>query len=69
MGELVAGILDEVGAILTSLSSGPEDPKGPVRDENALKQDSARLDAATHKAAQLANELSRLQNQTDERGR
>jgi hypothetical protein len=67
--ELVTGILEDVGAILSSFAGGPDDPKGPVNDRNTLATDSARLDSATQKANQLASELSRLKGQTrDPRG-
>jgi hypothetical protein len=67
--ELLTGIFEDVGAILSSFEGGPEDPKGPVNDRNALASASARIDSATQKAYQLASELGRLQGQTrDPRG-
>jgi hypothetical protein len=64
--ELLSGIFEDVGAILTSFSGGPEDARGPVQDRSTLMRDSNRLDAATRKAEQLATELSKLQTQTPE---
>jgi hypothetical protein len=66
--ELLAGIFDDVGAILSSFEGGPTDARSPVTNQLALKQDSARLDAATRRAEQLATELSKLETQASERG-
>jgi hypothetical protein len=60
--ELMAGILDDVGSILSSFAGGPDDPKSPVVNPTTLNTDSARLDAATRKAEQLATELGKLRN-------
>jgi hypothetical protein len=57
--DLMAGILDDVGSILTSFAGGPDDPKNPVANQTTLNADSVRLDAATHKAEQLAAELGK----------
>ena len=62
--DLLVGIFEDVDAIFNSFSGGPEDPKGPVRDQRALNEDSSRLAAARQKADQLAGELTKLQNQT-----
>ena len=67
--DLLAGILDDVGAILTSFAGGPTDPRNPVVNQTTLNADSARLDAATRKAEQLAVELGKLQKQADTSGR
>ena len=67
--DLLVGIFEDVSSIGNSFSGGPDDPQGPVRDDRALNNDSARLDAATRKANQLGSELSRLQGQSVERGR
>jgi hypothetical protein len=69
VGDLLVGIADDVGAILGSFSNGPDDPKGPVRDQRTLQRDSTTLDDATHKAEQLATELRRIQNRSDDHGR
>jgi hypothetical protein len=69
IGDLVAGILEDMGAILSSFANGPDDPKGPVSDQTTLDRDAAHLDSATQKANQLASELSRLQDPAEERGR
>jgi hypothetical protein len=58
---LLVGIFEDVGDILRSFEGGPDDPNGPVRNSATLAQDSARLDAATLKANQLAVELQNLQ--------
>lgn len=56
--DLLAGIFQDVGAILNTFEGGPNDPHNPVTDPQTLKQDSQRLDAATRKANELASELS-----------
>jgi hypothetical protein len=66
--ELLAGIFDDVAAILSSFEGGPDDPKSPVTNSATLKQDAARLDSATQKANQLASELSNLTGRTEDRG-
>jgi hypothetical protein len=66
--ELLAGIFDDVGAILSSFAGGPDDPKNPVTNSVTLKQDAARLDSATQKANQLASELSSLRGMAEDRG-
>jgi hypothetical protein len=58
---LLLGIFEDVGDILRSFEGGPDDPKGPVQNSATLTQDSARLDAATRKANQLAVELQNFQ--------
>jgi hypothetical protein len=65
----LVGILQDVGAILSSFSGGPDDPKSPVTSSATLAQDSARLDAATRKANELATELHNIQEATAERDR
>jgi hypothetical protein len=62
--QLVGGIVEDVAAIATSFAGGPNDPKSPVVDRSTLAQDKARLDAATRKAEQLSNELTRLRSDT-----
>ena len=62
--QLVGGIVEDVAAIATSFAGGPNDPKSPVVDQSTLAQDKARLDAATRKAEQLSNELTRLRSDT-----
>jgi len=58
---LLVGIFEDVSEILRSFEGGPDDPKGPVQNSATLAQDSARLDAATRKANQLAIELQNVQ--------
>jgi hypothetical protein len=65
--DLLVSIFEDVDAIFNSFSGGPDDPKGPVRDQTALNEDSSRLAAARHKADQLAVELSKLRTQTGNR--
>jgi hypothetical protein len=59
--DLLLGIFEDVTGILRSFEGGPDDPRGPVQNSAILAQDSARLDAATRKANQLAIELQNLQ--------
>jgi hypothetical protein len=65
--DLLAGIFQDVGAILNSFSGGPDDPSNPVANSATLKQDSEHLDSATQKAEQLATELGKLGSQESER--
>jgi hypothetical protein len=58
--ELLGGIFDDVGEIARSFTGGPDDPHGPVVDAATRSQDAQRLQAATDKADQLAQELQRL---------
>ncbi|HEY1292655.1 MAG TPA: hypothetical protein VGJ60_06130 [Chloroflexota bacterium] len=67
--ELVVGILQDVVAILSSFAGGPDDPQGPVTNSATLARDSARLDAATQKANELASEMRSLQDRTSQRAR
>ena len=60
VGQLLEGILQDVGAILNSFAGGPNDPTNPVTNANTLRQDSQRLEAATRKANELADELNKL---------
>ena len=62
--ELLNGILEDVAGIASSFAGGPNDPHSPVTDKTALSRDKARLDAATAKAYQLADELARLRDVT-----
>ena len=57
---LLQGIFQDVGAILQSFEGGPDDPKNPVTNQTTLAQDAQRLDAATRKANDLADELNKL---------
>jgi hypothetical protein len=65
--DLLAGIFQDVGAILNSFAGGPDDPKNPVVNSVTLQQDSQHLDSATQKAEQLATELGKLGSQKGER--
>ena len=67
--ELLTGIFDDVGAILTSFSGGPDDPNGPVTNGTTLSKDAARLDAASHKAQDLVVELNRIKGEAGRDGR
>jgi hypothetical protein len=58
--KLLEGIFQDVGAILQSFEGGPDDPKNPVTNRATLQQDSQRLDAATRKANDLADQLNKL---------
>jgi hypothetical protein len=58
--DVLTGIFEDIGDILNSLAGGPNDPRNPVTNENALRQDAQRLNEATQKASQLAAELSNL---------
>ena len=58
---MLVGIGEDVGAILQSLSGRPDAPHHPVNDPAALKQDQDRLESATNKAHDLADELDKLQ--------
>jgi len=58
--DLLVGIFQDVGSILNSFAGGPDDPKNPVTNAATLHQDAARLDAATRKANELADELNKL---------
>jgi hypothetical protein len=62
VNEFLAGIADDMGAIAASFSGGLNNPHDPVSDPIALKQDAARLAAATSKANDLLAEMERLQN-------
>jgi hypothetical protein len=62
VNQLLAGIFDDVGAIARSFSGGPDDPNGPVVSAATRNQDAVRLQAATVKANQLANELQHLKD-------
>lgn len=61
------GIFQDVGAILNTFAGGPDDPHSPVTDQQTLKQDSERLNAATRKANELASELSNLNSSPSRR--
>jgi len=58
--KLLEGIFQDVGAILQSFEGGPDDPTNPVANSATLQKDSQRLDAATRKANDLADELNKL---------
>ncbi|MGI9145011.1 MAG: hypothetical protein ACR2IK_00425 [Chloroflexota bacterium] len=60
--ELLAGIADEIGAIAASFAGGPNDPHDPVNDPVTLKEDAARLNAATSKAYELLEVMQRIRN-------
>jgi hypothetical protein len=60
--QLLAGILQDVGAILQSFEGGPDDPKSPVTNTSSLAEDQARLDAASQKASELATEMQKMQD-------
>jgi hypothetical protein len=60
--QLVMGILQDVGDILQSFEGGPNDPKSPVTNASSLAEDRARLDSASQKANELANELQNIQD-------
>ncbi len=62
VNELLGGIFDDIGGIAKSFSGGPDDPNGPVVNAVARDQDAARLQAATDKANQLADELQQLRD-------
>jgi hypothetical protein len=64
--DLLVGMFDDVGAILQSFEGGPNDPRSPVNNQDTLQRDSAYLDSATQKAQQLAYELGRLTNQSED---
>jgi hypothetical protein len=59
--QLMVGIGEDIGAILQSLSSRPDAPHNPVSDPAALKEAENRLESATSKAHDLADELDKLQ--------
>jgi hypothetical protein len=65
--DLLVGMFDDVGAILQSFEGGPNDPRGPVNNQETLRRDARDREAATEKARQLANELGRLTNQSEDR--
>ena len=60
--ELLIGIFEDVAGIADSFAGGPNDPRSPVVDKRALGSDKARLDSATSRANQLADELTRLRD-------
>jgi hypothetical protein len=60
--QLLAGIFDDVGAIANSFSGGPDDPQGPVVNTATRSQDEERLQAATDKANEVADELQHLRD-------
>jgi len=62
INQLLAGIFDDVGGIARSFSGGPDDPNGPVVSAATRGQDAERLQAATDKANQIADELQHLKN-------
>ena len=57
---LLSGIVEDVGGIARSFSGGPNDPHSPVIDAVTRSQDAQRLQAATDKADQLAQEVQKL---------
>jgi hypothetical protein len=63
ISELVTGIFEDVSAILQSFARGPDDPSSPLTNQSTLRDDAARLDAATRKANELANDLDPRQLQ------
>jgi len=67
--DLLVGIAQDVDAIFNSFAGGPDDPNGPVSNSATLAQDSARLNAAQHKASELETELSNIHNGTAGRDR
>jgi hypothetical protein len=66
--QLIGGIVEDLAAIASSFAGGPNDPKSPVLDQSSLARDKARLEAATQKAEQLADELRRLRGSDPGRG-
>lgn len=66
--DLLVGMFEDVGAILHSFEGGPDDPHSPVSNQDALQRDAEYLDSANLKARQLANELGRLTNQSEDGG-
>jgi hypothetical protein len=67
--ELLAAIFEDIASIADSFSGGLDNPRNPVSDPNTLKRDSARLDAATRKANELAQVLDTIRNGGHEGGR
>jgi hypothetical protein len=60
--DLAAGLTDDVGSLMDTFSDGFDSPQSPVNNPVALKQASARLEAATNKANQLVAELQTIRN-------
>jgi hypothetical protein len=60
--ELMASIAEDIGAILTSLLDGMDNPNSPVNNPNTLKKDANLLERATSSARQLATELERIRS-------
>jgi hypothetical protein len=67
--DLAAGLTDDVGSMLDTFSDGFDSPHSPVNDPIALKQATARLEAATSKANQLLAELQTIKSGVDDHGR
>jgi hypothetical protein len=58
--DLLVGIADDIQAIFESFSGGLDNPHDPALDPVTLKQDQARLAAATSKANELRAELEKV---------
>lgn len=67
--DLAAGLTDDVGSLMDTFSDGFDSPHSPVNDPIALKQATARLEAATSKANQLLSELQTIKSGVDDNGR
>jgi hypothetical protein len=67
--DLAAGLTDDVGSLMDTFSDGFDSPHSPVNDPIALKQATARLEAATSKANQLLTELQTIKSGVDDGGR
>jgi hypothetical protein len=67
--DLAAGLTEDVGSLMDTFSDGFDSPHSPVNDPVALRQASARLEAATSKANQLLAELHTIQSGVADNGR
>lgn len=67
--ELLSGIFEDVAAIANSFDGGPDDPKSPVTNAATLNDDAERLNSASRKAQDLADELNRIKDEASRDGR